>query len=88
MLFRSYYLGEEFWNNGLATSAIKQICEFVFENSDIIRIFAEPFARNAASCRALEKAGFVCEGTLRYNAYKNGQVEDMKMYSLITKKRA
>ena len=37
-------LGEEFWNNGLATSAIKQICEFVFENSDIIRIFAEPFA--------------------------------------------
>lgn len=83
-----YYLGEEFWNNGLATSAIKQICEFVFENSDIIRIFAEPFARNVASCRALEKAGFVCEGTLRYNAYKNGQVEDMKMYSLITKKRA
>ena len=36
---------------------IKQICEYVFEKSDIIRIYAEPFAYNAASCRVLEKAG-------------------------------
>ena len=38
------------------TNAIKQACEYVFENTDIIRIFAEPFAHNQASCSALEKS--------------------------------
>lgn len=78
-----YYLGEKFWNKGIATSAVKQACDFVFENTDIIRIYAEPFARNVASCRVLEKAGFICEGTLHKNAVKNGIVEDMKMYAKI-----
>ncbi|MDE7082662.1 MAG: GNAT family N-acetyltransferase [Clostridia bacterium] len=78
-----YYIGENYWNKGIATSAIKQTCDFVFKNSDIIRIYAEPFARNEASCRVLEKAGFDCEGTLRKNAVKNGIVEDMKMYAKI-----
>lgn len=78
-----YYTGEEFWNKGIATKAVKQACRYVFENSDIIRIYAEPFARNVASCKVLEKAGFCCEGILRSNAVKNGIIEDMKMYSLI-----
>lgn len=78
-----YYIGEEFWNKGIATEAVKKACNYVFNNSDIIRIFAEPFARNVASCKVLEKAGFTCEGTLRANAVKNGAVEDMKIYSII-----
>ena len=78
-----YYIAEEYWGKGIMTDAVKQICRYVFENSDIIRIFAEPFAHNTASCRVLEKAGFVCEGTLRCNAVKNGKVIDMKMYSLL-----
>lgn len=65
------------------TEAAKQACESVFANSNIIRIYAEPFAHNAASCKVLEKAGFEYEGTLRNNAVKNGKVIDMKMYSLL-----
>src|SRR5699024_12869206 len=76
-------IAEEFWGKGLGASAVRQICEYIFENTDIIRIFAEPFAYNIASCRVLEKSGFQYEGTLRSNAVKNGQVLDMKMYSLI-----
>lgn len=53
-----YYIGEPYWGMGLTTSAVKQICEYVFEHTDIIRIFAEPFAYNTASCRVLEKSGF------------------------------
>lgn len=68
---------------GIMTEAVKQICEYVFCKSDILRIYAEPFAYNAASCRVLEKAGFQYEGTLRSNAVKNGKVIDMKMYSLL-----
>lgn len=78
-----YYIAEECWGRGIMTEAVKQICAYVFDNSDIIRIYAEPFAHNAASCRVLEKAGFQCEGVLRSNAVKNGKVLDMKMYSLL-----
>ena len=76
-----YYIAEEYWGRGIMTEAVKQICEYVFDRSDIIRIYAEPFAYNAASCRVLEKAGFQYEGTLRNNAVKNGKVIDMKMYA-------
>jgi len=78
-----YYIAEEYWGKGIMTEAVKQICGYVFDKSDIIRIYAEPFAYNAASCRVLEKAGFQYEGTLRSNAVKNGEVIDMKMYSLL-----
>ena len=62
---------------------MREACAFVFANTDIIRIFAEPFATNRASCRVLEKAGFSAEGILRCNAVKNGVTRDMKMYALI-----
>ena len=78
-----YYLGERFWGKGVGTEAVKQICGYIFKYTDIIRIFAEPFAENKASCRVLEKAGFQMEGILRCNAVKNGKVMDMKLYALI-----
>ena len=78
-----YYIAEEYWGKGIMTEAVKQICEYVFGDSDIIRIYAEPFAYNIASCRVLEKVGFQYEGTLRSNAVKNSKVIDMKMYSLL-----
>ena len=78
-----YYIGEPYWGNGYMTNAIKQACEYVFEKTDIIRIYAEPFAHNIASCRALEKAGFQYEGTLKSNAVKRGSIVDMKMYALV-----
>ena len=78
-----YYMGEKYWGRGYMTEAVKLVCDFVFENTDIIRIFAEPFAYNSASCRVLEKAGFRFEGVLRSNAYKNGNIVDMKMYAIV-----
>ena len=78
-----YYIGEPYWGRGLGTDAVRQACQYVFAHTDIIRIFAEPFAHNAASCRVLEKAGFQLEGILRGNAVKNGNILDMKLYALI-----
>ncbi len=78
-----YYIAEPYWGRGLGASAVGQVCRYVFKNTDILRIYAEPFASNAASCRILEKNGFVYEGTLRCNAQKNGALLDMKMYALI-----
>ena len=78
-----YYIAEEYWGRGIMTEAVRQICGYVFNNSDIVRIYAEPFAFNTASCRVLEKAGFRFEGVLKSNAVKNGEIVDMKMYALV-----
>ena len=80
-----YYIGEPYWGNGYMTNAVRQVCEYIFNHTDIVRLFAEPFADNIASCRVLEKAGFICEGVLQSNAFKNGRLMDMKMYALIKK---
>lgn len=82
-----YYIAEEYWGKGITTEAVKQLCDYVFTNTNIIRIFAEPFVDNIGSCRVLEKVGFKYEGTLRSNALKNGAVLDMKMYSCLREER-
>lgn len=78
-----YWLGEDYWGRGIVTRAVEEACARMFETTDLLRIFAEPFAWNTASCRVLEKAGFAYEGTLRKNAVKNGQVIDMRLYALV-----
>jgi RimJ/RimL family protein N-acetyltransferase len=44
-------------------------------------VFALPFAHNAASCRVLEKAGYVVEARLRRSAIKDGIVVDQYQYA-------
>jgi RimJ/RimL family protein N-acetyltransferase len=79
-----YYIGESYWGKGIMAIAIKQMCDFIFQNTDIVRIFAEPFITNPPSARVLEKAGFQIEGILRKNCVKNGVSIDMKLYSKIS----
>lgn len=78
-----YYLGEDYWGRGIATKAVREAVGYVFEHTDILRIYAEPFANNIASCRVLEKAGFTFEGILCKNAIKNGEILDMRLYSIV-----
>ena len=62
-------------------------CQWAFAHTDLLRIYAMPFARNLPSCRVLEKAGFQLEGTLRQNAVKDGEVLDMKLYACLREGR-
>lgn len=78
-----YWLGRSFWGKGIAAEAVRQICALGFAQWDIVRIFAEVFANNRASCRVLEKNEFVCEGTLRSSVVKYGNILDSEIYALI-----
>ena len=78
-----YWLAEEYWGRGVMTDAVRRVCAEGFQRWDIARIYAEPFADNAASRRVLEKACFTCEGTMRRGAYKNGAYRDWCMYALL-----
>ena len=80
-----YWLAEPFWGRGIVTAAVKEICAMAFHRYDLVRIFAEPYARNIASCRVLEKAGFELEGVLRKSVFKNGQILDSCLYALVKK---
>lgn len=77
-----YYLGEEYWGKGVMTQAVSLLCRKIFDETDILRIYAEPFAYNTGSRRVLEKAGFQLEGIMENNAVKNGQVLNMALYAL------
>jgi ribosomal-protein-alanine N-acetyltransferase len=76
-----YWVAEPYWGRGLATAALLAGTKWAFETFPLTRIFAVPFARNAASCRVLEKAGYVLEGTMRRSAIKEGEVLDQLLYA-------
>ena len=81
-----YWLGEPFWGNGIISKAIAMISDIAFKKFDIIRLYAEPFAVNYGSCRALEKAGFQLEGVLKKNVFKLGEVLDSCIYAKVKEK--
>ena len=76
-----YWLGEPFWGRGIATEALSAVTRYALEHHHLTRIFALPFAANRASCRVLEKAGYVLEATLRRSAIKDGAVLDQCQYA-------
>ena len=52
-------------------------------NFDIVRVYAESFSDNIGSRRALEKAGFRLEATLKRNIIKNDIIKDSCIYSVL-----
>lgn len=77
-----YWLAERYWNQGIMTGAIQILTEYAFEMYDLNRIYAEPFATNPASVKVLEKAGFLYEGRLKANVYKDGKILDQFIYAM------
>jgi RimJ/RimL family protein N-acetyltransferase len=71
-----YWLSELHWGRGIATEAVQLLSEHCFRTHNMLRLFALPFADNAASIRVLEKAGYVREGLMHGSAVKYGVPKD------------
>ena len=78
-----YWLGEAFWGRGIVTEALRAVTAYAMATHGLTRVYAVPYARNAASCRVLEKAGYVLEGRLRKSAIKDGCLTDQLQYAFI-----
>lgn len=78
-----YWLAEDFWGRGIATEALRALTAHAIAAHGLTRLFAVPFASNTASCRVLEKAGYVREATLRRSAVKDGVVIDQQQYAFV-----
>ncbi len=76
-----YWLGRAFWGRGLATRALASLTAYAFGTFDFTRLFATPFAFNAASIRVLEKAGWRREGVFRMAVVKEGRIGDLLVYA-------
>ena len=78
-----YWLSEAFWGRGITTEALVAVTTHAASAHGLTRVYALPFAWNAASCRVLEKAGYVLEGRLRRSAIKDGRITDQLQYAFI-----
>lgn len=78
-----YWLGEALWGRGIVTEAVMLVTDHAFAGLNLLRLFALPFADNAASARVLQKAGYVLEGRLRASCVKYGIPRDQLLYARV-----
>jgi ribosomal-protein-alanine N-acetyltransferase len=71
-----YWIGQEYWNKGIATQAVEQFSAALINTTNIKRLFVSVVSANLASIRVLEKNDFVQEGTLKQASFKNGEFFD------------
>jgi RimJ/RimL family protein N-acetyltransferase len=78
-----YWLGEPFWGRGIMTEAVQAFTDWGFAELGLMRIFAAVYARNPASARVLEKAGFAFEGREIARYCKDGEFLDGLRYAKV-----
>ncbi|MGZ5191106.1 MAG: GNAT family N-acetyltransferase, partial [Flavisolibacter sp.] len=79
-----YWLAVPFWSKGIMRIAVQKICEYIFRDFDIVRIYANVYQWNPASMKVLENAGFQFEGISRKSVFKDGELIDEYRYALIS----
>ena len=79
-----YWLNESYWGRGIATAAVRAMTASMFTaHTKLHRIYAAPFAWNAASARVLEKAGFTLESSLCHSMIKQGRAVNQLLYAIV-----
>ena len=78
-----YMLLKDYWNRGLMSQAVGQVCEIAIKQLGLNRITANVFQPNLASQRILLKNGFIQEGVMRRAVIKGGMVYDILLYGLL-----
>ena len=78
-----YSLAPDFQGRGMAEEALRRALHFAFEQLGLRRLEADIDPRNIASCRLVERLGFVREGLLRKRWKVNGEECDTALYGVL-----
>lgn len=80
-----YWLGQDFWGQGIMTEAAKEVIAFGFSELGLKRINVEAVVENQGSNRVIKKLGFVFEGVKRKGMISKatGEVHDVNKYGLL-----
>lgn len=79
----TYFIGTKFRGNGYAAEAVEAFVMYFFENYDVTKIIATAGTENKASCKTLERAGFVLQETKMYQDLYNEKEEMNNLYEII-----
>jgi ribosomal-protein-alanine N-acetyltransferase len=79
----SYWIAPAHQNEGLGTEAVGLLVEYGFRDRGFHRIQARVVDSNEPSWRLLESLGFAREGTIRENAFVDGEYRDTYLYGLL-----
>ncbi|NLF51945.1 MAG: GNAT family N-acetyltransferase [Leptolinea sp.] len=77
-------IGEkEHWNKGYARDAVRLLLRHAFNNLNLNRVFLYVFETNERARKMYTATGFVEEGRLRQDIYKNGRYLDVLVMSVL-----
>ncbi len=79
----TYFIGSACRGGGCAAEALRAFAKYFFETYPVDRLIATPRVENQASCRTLEKAGFVLVETRIYQDMYDEQAELRNFYELL-----
>jgi RimJ/RimL family protein N-acetyltransferase len=83
-----YVLGQSHWGAGIMYEAMVALVDYLFDEAKFRRLDAAADARNLASCKLLERLGFVREGLLRQHSLQHDELPDMALFGLLRDERA
>lgn len=78
-----YCIGRAWWNQGIATEAMKAVMEYLFRDVNVSRIEARFDPCNAGSGAVMKKCGMTYEGTLRGADWNNQGICDASYYAIL-----
>jgi RimJ/RimL family protein N-acetyltransferase len=67
---------KEYWGKGYGTDAMKVLLDFIFNNMNINKVKLSVFSFNTRAQKSYEKCGFVVEGVLKEELFKDGKYYD------------
>ncbi|QCR32344.1 GNAT family N-acetyltransferase [Lysinibacillus sp. SGAir0095] len=79
----AYWVGEEYWGNGIATEAAQAMLQFAFDEKQYHKVFARYFGSNPASGKVMQKIGMKKEGILIDHVKKDDHFEDLAYYGIV-----
>lgn len=77
-----YWIGEPFWNNGIATEATATILKFGFESLNLHKIYATHFPSNIASGKVMLKNKMIKEAEMKDHYKINDEYRSVIQYRL------
>jgi diamine N-acetyltransferase len=78
------FIGEKSqWNQGYGREAMKLMLRHGFNNMNLHRIYLRVHANNPGAIKAYEATGFIHEGVLRQEVYRNGNYLDVLIMAVL-----
>jgi len=78
------FIGDKnYWGKGYGSDAMKVLVRFIFEQMNVNKIKLFVYSFNERAVRSYEKCGFVKEGVLRQEIFRDGKYHDEYVMSIL-----